>query len=144
VIWGAFHGLFLVWEKMTENGRKRLRTETFLARIPGVVGIVSMVITFILVVIGWVFFRAKDFGQAATVLRKMFVPDLHFNFSEVMAFNGPFNFALSWLVVGLLLLSYLLPKDLKLRHNLAFLVVTGIVILLFGKGGHNDFIYFQF
>jgi alginate O-acetyltransferase complex protein AlgI len=144
VVWGAFHGIFLVWEKITENGRKRLRTETFLAKIPGIVGITSIIITFALVVIGWVFFRAKTFHEAAIVLKKMFVPDLHFSMGEVMAFNGPFNFALSVGVVGLLLLSYLLPRDMKLRHSLAFLVVAGIVILLFGKGGHNDFIYFQF
>lgn len=144
VIWGAFHGLLLVWEKASENGRKWLRTETFLARIPKLVNLWSVLITFALVVIGWVFFRAKDFQQATTVLKKLFIPDLRFSTGELMAYNGPFNFAVSILVIGLLLLSYFLPRDMKVRYSLAFLVVTGMVILLFGKGGHNDFIYFQF
>ncbi|MBP8074093.1 MAG: MBOAT family protein, partial [Bacteroidia bacterium] len=144
VIWGAFHGLLLVWEKLTENGRKKLRESAFVSKIPRIWALLTMALTFSLVVIGWVFFRSKNLGQATMVLKKLFVPDLHFNLGEVLGYNGPFNFAVSLLVIGLLLLSYLLPKDLKMRHNLAFLVVTGIVILLFGKGGSSDFIYFQF
>ncbi len=144
VIWGAFHGILLVGERITENGRKNLQASALVSRIPRIWKFLAMVLTFMLVVIGWVFFRAKDFSQAITVLKKLFVPDLHFAMGEVLAFNGPFNFAVSLLAIGLLLLSYLLPKDLKMRHSLAFLVVTGIVILLFGKGGSSDFIYFQF
>jgi alginate O-acetyltransferase complex protein AlgI len=144
VIWGAFHGAFLVWERMTEATRTRLKTQTFLAHIPRLVNLCSILFTFMLVVIGWVFFRARSLGDAVVVLKKLVAMDFHFNLAELMAFNGPFNFAESLLVIGLLLGSYLLPKDLKLRHNLAFLVVTGVVILLLGKGGHSDFIYFQF
>lgn len=144
VLWGAFHGLLLVGEKATEAGRLRLRTQTVLARIPRLVRWWSVGFTFSLVVLGWVFFRAKDFAHAMTVFRKLFFLELRFDTGELMAYNGPFNFAVSLLVIGLLLLSYRLPRDLKVRHSLAFLVVTGVVILLFGKGGHNDFIYFQF
>jgi alginate O-acetyltransferase complex protein AlgI len=144
VIWGAFHGILLVWERLTENGRKKLKESTIFAKIPRIYGISTMLLTFSIVVVGWIFFRSRDISQAFLVLKKLFIPDLHFALGEVLAYNGPFNFAVSLLVIGLLLMSYLLPKDLKLRHNLAFLVVTCIVILLFGKGGSSDFIYFQF
>lgn len=144
VIWGAFHGGFLVWEKWSEAGRTKVLTQTFLSKVPRLVHLWRMAFTFALVVIGWIFFRARDFSQATTVFKRLMALDFHFNLSEVMAFNGPFNFAISLLAIGLLLGSYLLPKDFKLRYNLAFLVTVSMVILLFGKGGHNDFIYFQF
>jgi alginate O-acetyltransferase complex protein AlgI len=144
VIWGAFHGGFLVWERLTDPARTRLKTTTFLAKIPKTVRLLGIATTFFWVVIGWIFFRAKNFEQAITVFKRLFAMDFHFNLGEVMAFNGPFNFALSLLAIGLLLASYLLPKNLNLRYNLAFLATVGMVILLFGKGGHNDFIYFQF
>ncbi len=144
VIWGAFHGILLVWERWSDAGRTRLRTQTFLAKVPRIVNFASLSITFVLVVVGWVFFRAKNFGQAMTVLRKLVAFDFHINLSEVMAFQGPFNFALSLGAVALLLGSYLLPKDMKLKYNLGFLVTAGLVILLLGKGGSSDFIYFQF
>jgi D-alanyl-lipoteichoic acid acyltransferase DltB (MBOAT superfamily) len=144
VIWGAFHGGFLVWEKWSEPGRTKVMTQTFLSKVPKLVHLWRMALTFALVVIGWIFFRARDFSQATTVFQRLSALDFHFNLSEVMAFNGPFNFAISLLAIGLLLGSYLLPKDFKLRYNLAFLVTVSMVILLFGKGGHNDFIYFQF
>jgi alginate O-acetyltransferase complex protein AlgI len=144
VVWGAFHGMMLVSEKLTEEGRRRLQARTFRARIHQLTKLAGIMVTFALVAIGWVFFRAKNLGEAATVLKKLFVPDLRFHASEVMAFNGAFNFAVSLLVLGLFLFSGLLPKDLKMRYNLAFLMVTGMLILLFGKGGHHDFIYFQF
>lgn len=144
VIWGAFHGAFLVWERLTEAGRTKLKTQTILAKIPRLVNAWSLLVTFGLVLIGWVFFRAKNLGEAMTVLKQLTAMDFHMNLTEVMAFNGPFNFALSLLAIGLLLGTYLLPKDLKLRYNLAFLVSVGIVVLLMGKGGSSDFIYFQF
>ena len=144
VIWGAFHGGFLVWEKLTEDARTRLKTQTFLAKIPKLVNAWSLAITFFWVVIGWIFFRAKNFGEAVTVLKGLAAMDFRFNLIELMASNGPFNFLMSLLAIGLLMGSYLLPKDLKLKYNLAFLLTVGLVILLFGKGGQSDFIYFQF
>ncbi len=144
VIWGAFHGGFLVWEKLTEDLRTRIKTQTFLARIPKLVNAWSLSITFFWVVIGWIFFRAKSLGEAITVFKGLGAMDFRVNLIELMAGNGLFNFGMSLLAIGLLLSSYLLPKDLKIRYNLAFLLTVGLVILLFGKGGQSDFIYFQF
>lgn len=68
VIWGAYHGLFLVVERM---GLSRLYSA--LGKWP------SAVITFVIVMVGWVFFRAPDLMSASTLIGHMFS----------FKFNGP-------------------------------------------------------
>jgi D-alanyl-lipoteichoic acid acyltransferase DltB (MBOAT superfamily) len=61
VIWGGYHGVLLAIERMVWGRRER----TGLARIP------LTILTFLLVCVGWVFFRAKTFATAVFVLGQM-------------------------------------------------------------------------
>lgn len=60
LVWGAFHGVFVSADHF---GLTRVW-----ARLPRFVGIAA---TFVLVVIGWVFFRATSMEQALTLLQAM-------------------------------------------------------------------------
>ncbi len=60
VVWGAYHGLLLIMERQLGEAR--------LSLIPV---LVRQLVTFLLVVIGWVFFRSDTFGQAWSVLAGM-------------------------------------------------------------------------
>ena len=60
VVWGLYHGLFLVLE--------RLGLDRLLVRTPRVL---SHAYALLVVIVGWVFFRAESLGQAATFLRAM-------------------------------------------------------------------------
>lgn len=144
VIWGAWHGGLLVMERVLESPKRRLLSVAGIARWPHLVKLTGTSITFFLVVLGWVFFRAGNAGDAFLILEKIFTMQIDTNTSMLMAQNGPFNFLMSLFVIGLLGISYLLPKNLKLRHNLAFAVCVTIIILILGKGGNGEFIYFQF
>jgi len=62
VIWGGYHGALLAIERAVWGRGER----TGLVRIP------LAIVTFLLVCIGWVFFRAKTFAGAAFVVRQMF------------------------------------------------------------------------
>jgi alginate O-acetyltransferase complex protein AlgI len=62
VVWGAYHGVLL--------GAYRVYRDRWDA-LPAVIRQLGM---FVLVLIGWVFFRSATFGMAATLLGKMFVP----------------------------------------------------------------------
>jgi len=64
VIWGAWHALLLSLERLT-NWPKRLAQYQFGRHL-------SAIMVFLLVVVGWVFFRAETFGQALAILRAMF------------------------------------------------------------------------
>lgn len=60
VAWGAYHGVFLCLDKLL-SGTRWARMPRWVA-VPG---------TFVLVLIGWVFFRAPDVGYAAQFLISM-------------------------------------------------------------------------
>ncbi len=60
VAWGAYHGALLVIERRI--GEPRLARVPFLAR---------QAVTFLLVAVGWVFFRSETFAQAGHVLAGM-------------------------------------------------------------------------
>jgi alginate O-acetyltransferase complex protein AlgI len=62
ILWGAYHGLFLVLER------------GFLLKIYEKIGkFPSMLITFFFVVIGWVFFRIENISDAFVFLKRLFV-----------------------------------------------------------------------
>ena len=61
VIWGAYHGLFLILDKMFML--------KFLKKIGG---FASTILTFVLVMIGWVLFRSETLDFAITYIGKLF------------------------------------------------------------------------
>ena len=62
VIWGGYHGVLLALERMVWGRRE----QTGLMRIP------LAILTFLLVCVGWVFFRAKTLATAVFVVEQMF------------------------------------------------------------------------
>jgi alginate O-acetyltransferase complex protein AlgI len=70
VVWGALHGLYLIGHRLLNAAFTRLgvteggRTSRWLSQ-------VGMPVTFLLVLVAWVFFRASSFGDAWDVLRAM-------------------------------------------------------------------------
>ncbi len=61
VVWGAYHGFFLVAERLV-----LLKVYNRIGKFP------SIAITFLIVVVGWVFFRLEQFDLAVAYLGKMF------------------------------------------------------------------------
>lgn len=69
VVWGGLHGLYLVINQAWRALRRRLG---YSRKTPSWIGQrAAWAITFLAVVIGWVFFRAKSFDGALTVLSAM-------------------------------------------------------------------------
>ncbi len=62
VAWGAYHGALLAAHRYAGSRWNALPRG------------VRQPLMFLLVLVGWVFFRATDFGMAAALLRTMFVP----------------------------------------------------------------------
>lgn len=60
--WGLFHGLFLIIERV--SGLRHLAADRWV--------ITRRATTLLIVIVGWVLFRAADFGQAAGYLSTMF------------------------------------------------------------------------
>ena len=139
IIWGGYHGMLLSLERMF--GRERFQEPP---RMP--VYIFRAVLTFGLVSIGWVFFRAANLTDSLYVVRQMFTAG-HFPSS---VFIPPW---LGWLVVASVLIALLEEKlewiD-RLSRGPAWAYVIAVVVLLFCVElvGVTEkavpFVYFQF
>ena len=129
VVWGAYHGALLSLEKYFQDR---------LSRIPRPVLQVS---TYLLVVIGWVPFRSKDFTMAAAWLNRMFVPTFTGSFS---ALDG----LVAWVAVGLILIATV-PETwhlpMPVNRSLAFgCGLAMFLCYLFLNDGSSVFLYYQF
>ena len=62
VIWGGYHGLLLAFERLLWGKEDR----------QGLIRIPQTALTFVLVCVGWVFFRAKTLAAATYVISQMF------------------------------------------------------------------------
>lgn len=143
VIWGAFHGIFLLLD--------RLFLVNLLARLGT---IPSVIFTFFIVMIGWVFFRLETFDEAITFIGQLF----DFNGPNAMILSTEF-YAILWigLVFSFITLSSIGKKleamvfgDVTISFT-SILLKSAIATVLFviclsaiSAGGFNPFIYFRF
>lgn len=143
LVWGALHGGYMVFALITERFRNRV------ARLAGLVPgrkvntLANVLVTLLLVCIAWVFFRAENMEDAMLLLKKAAFFDFHFGLTAIVGKAGTFNFLLCLFVAFLLLVSYMLPYDLRLRYPKLF-ILTVIALMLFLGSDGKEFIYFQF
>ena len=144
VIWGAYHGFFLVLEKLFLKGVYEK-----------IGGIPSTVITFVLAMLGWVVFRADDMQHAGQFYKALFsfsqdiqMPWVSTEFLVVSGFAAVFSFAA--LIPGIEKIQDRLTLNEK-GSILGLTIKTVIAIVLFifclsmiASSGFNPFIYFRF
>ena len=141
VIWGALHGIYQV---IYLQYKKLLNPEDTKSKIRQLINISSV---YLLVTFAWIFFRANSFSQAIEYTSKMFEFDFSINLTQITANVGLLNLIISFAVILLLFLSYLLPKNLnfqKERSHMLLIIITILLIFLIGINGKAEFIYFQF
>ena len=142
IVWGLWHGLFLVIERL---GFKKV-----LDKLPKFIG---WIYTMLVVLVGWVFFRADTLPAAMKYLEEMF------SFSGGVA-NGMAQFDNLSFIITVIAIILCTPVYQFLKGKLekteggkkaAFVIgavlATGLFILsvIFLTGsGYNPFIYFRF
>jgi D-alanyl-lipoteichoic acid acyltransferase DltB (MBOAT superfamily) len=72
VVWGALHGAYLVCSLWTSEMRVKVVQFFGLSRLPTVHRYLQIFITFHLVLLGWIFFRANSISDAFLLLTNMF------------------------------------------------------------------------
>lgn len=142
VIWGAYHGIFLVLER-----------SFFLKVLEKIGKFPSTILTFIIVVIGWVFFRVEKVGDAFTFIKRMF----SFDFKGVPSLGVEF-YTFLFIAVFFAFFTYT-NKGKSIQDNIYFntypkrrhVAVAAIALLLLMLSissitsfGFNPFIYFRF
>ena len=161
LIWGGLNGLFQIAGELLRPLRGRmkkllcLRDDTQSARL------LSIVTTFLLIDLTWIFFRADDLTEAAGILRRLFSSPNVAAFFDGSLYNvalSRIDFHIGLLSIALLLAvdivhergvgirDWILRQDLWLRWTIYILAIFSI--LIFGFYGPNydaaQFIYFQF
>jgi alginate O-acetyltransferase complex protein AlgI len=140
VIWGGYHGLLLSIERIIWERSERGRNErTGLARIP------LAILTFLLVTIGWVFFRAKTLTAALFVIGQMFTGQ-----TQAHSLLSPWQWRLAIVSLAIALaeehwqwLTRLAQASFRIRTVAA--VAALLVIELFTATDLSiPFVYFQF
>jgi len=142
IIWGAFHGLFLILD--------RLFLLNFYSRIGKYP---SIFITFFLTIIGWVIFRATTLDQVGYYIKALF----KFNYTEyyldqrfyyIMAIAIVFSF-FTIVKKGLKIESFIFYQEtLSTKHAITYgilvLVLLVLSVMSIVSSGFNPFIYFRF
>ena len=130
VVWGGYHGLLLILNRHFSKPWGRVPSP------------LQQLVTFALVVVGWVFFRSPTFTMAATLLREMFV--WHAGTGVV---GEPLLLAMLVLAASI---AHFSPNTFEMRHEWRPLATTGLLVLfalsLFAICGNRStpFLYFQF
>jgi alginate O-acetyltransferase complex protein AlgI len=143
VIWGAFHGFFLILDRL------------FLKRVLDSIGVIpSVLFTFFVVVIGWVFFSIEDLNVAWHYLETMFafdsfkLPELN-NEVVTIFFVAILISFIGLTKIGKAIETYIYnEKQTNVSRQFAFAAVAGIAFFLcvssITSEGFNPFIYFRF
>ena len=139
IVWGAIHGFFLILE--------RGKFGELLNKLPN---IIKRIYTLLIVVVGWVFFRAESLGKAVFYLKNMFVINLQgvANVTIVMEFTNMF---LVMSAVAILASTPLFQKigaaklfNIEWLNRACYLVLWFISVIYMVGLSYNPFIYFQF
>lgn len=149
VIWGALHGLFLVTSRATLSARTAIAEALKLGENSPIRNAIQVLLVFHLVVLTWIFFRAKDLSDAFAILKRIatWAPALP---SQIEP-SAAYLIGLPAVLVLIIADYFHEQKSFRLRmHNwhpavrwpaYATLIMA---IILFGAYSGQDFIYFQF
>lgn len=147
ILWGLYHALLFIPSILVHSSRKHTNvicSDNFLSFRE----IAQMIVTFILVVFGWIIFRANDLQQAFYIIRKILFngikrPELP---TEAIQYQGA--------VTGIIILILLEWLNRKKQHGLEIsgykpfvrriLYIILFLLIIYFTGEIQTFIYFQF
>ncbi len=143
VIWGAWHGLFLILDRVF-----LIKLLSYTGKLPRVF------VTYVVVLVGWVFFRIENFSQAFFYIKKMFSLDYANSFQS---FPKEFNvtliigFVFSFIVLfkfGKWLETKTFYAKLDSKKHILYFTLSILFLIICSSyitsSGFNPFIYFRF
>lgn len=139
VIWGAIHGFFLALERI-------LGKQSFYQKLPKIIGVL---ITFLIVVLAWVFFRANDLSSAINYILSMFganTPSQADIVNNILIKNPYyiFSFVLAAVVVWKFPQTWDFTKKITRPKLVWIMTVMIISVMALVTQEFNPFIYFIF
>lgn len=153
IIWGAIHGLIIVFEKATYRFRMSVYSIIGLQKDIFSNRLIFGLITFSIVSFAWIFFRANSFSDALIVVDNIFSMSKGSGIENlgVSSFNVYFSIFLIFILISIefidkhiVIRTFLNKQNLLFRWALYSVVI--LLILLYGVYGKDspEFIYFKF
>lgn len=160
IVWGCLHGVFLISALLiTKVKNKYFHVNQLSQNIFFSLPVFQVLITYFLVTIAWIFFRAANLSDAMYIVTHLF-HKTSYSFSpegfRLLMLNlgvSRFEFMMGvLLIIGLLGIEYLQlhllnnkwfsSKPAWVRYSVYFLLI--MTIITFGVFNQSQFIYFQF
>ena len=155
IFWGLLNAFYFIPLLIKNRNRENLNTIADGKLLPTLKELISMSITFVMIVLGWVFFRANDLFNAFYFIKEMifglfekggYVQTINLFYWKI-GFNLPllliFFYFIEWIgregefAIGNLMFSW--------KRNFRILFYCLIVLFIYYFGGNEkEFIYFQF
>jgi|WetSurMetagenome_2_1015567.scaffolds.fasta_scaffold03523_5 alginate O-acetyltransferase complex protein AlgI len=148
LIWGVLFGIYLTYSNWTKNFNKKIRKRFQIRKASPFYLFYKIIITFILVLFAWIFFRANSLSEAISIIRKIFTS------TGAVFYQSPYD--LIYAMIGIISLIIIDIKReyfnergsiLCNRHSIvriAGIIIIIVAILLLGVFDGGQFIYFQF
>lgn len=142
VLWGLWHGLFILIERF-------IRNKKFYINIPN---IIKHIVTMLIVILGWVLFRADNLEQAVGFIKTMF----GFGTASALTFeymyfiNKKLIFWIAMAAIGSMpfiankLKKYNGRKSFEILTTIGIAILFVISIIFVVNSTYSPFIYFQF
>lgn len=156
IVWGGLNGFYLIVESLTSKSRIAVAESIGLIRFPLVHKATGGIITFGLICLSWVFFRANSVNDAMYIIANMF-SNIRLSYQDVISTNlGSTKYDV---VVGTIALIILFGVEWMQRHQSIFALIAPrptyqrltiyfmliMFIVMFGIFNvQQQFIYFQF
>ncbi|MGQ1785729.1 MBOAT family O-acyltransferase [Saccharicrinis sp. GN24d3] len=150
IIWGALNALYFLPLLLAKKNRSNLEIVAKGEYFPSFRDLSSMLLTFLLTVFAWIFFRAENVGHAISYISEILSPSLF----SIPYFPG-FNRALivGFMVLVLVVTEWLGREGMYGIANLGsswkrpyrwatYFIIVSVIFVFSGK--EQQFIYFQF
>jgi alginate O-acetyltransferase complex protein AlgI len=155
IAWGALHGFYFIFASVTATARQKINELTGIAKVKWLYEGSQVLITFILVMLAWIFFRANNMSDALYMLQQtpLAITDIYHGLAGNMPLEIKSSWGMAFVVIGVLeaihllqrknnILSLINGRPIYVRWALYYAFVLAIVF--FGVFDNRQFIYFQF
>jgi alginate O-acetyltransferase complex protein AlgI len=150
IAWGALHAIFFLPLLLTKKNRSHMDIAAKGKLLPSLKELMGMAVTFTLVLLAWVFFRAEDLGHAFSYLGGMFSSSLF----TVPSFHDSVKALTALILISVFIIVEWLGRereyaiaglDFRFKKPVRYAIYYAIVLVIFWAGGQGQqFIYFQF
>jgi alginate O-acetyltransferase complex protein AlgI len=143
IIWGILHGIYLILHRIIVHNQNILFLKPII-QIFCYKNILNRFLTYLLILIAWVFFRSQSLAQAKEILKIMFNWNTSLNFEY---------FPQGYIIIMAVIFSHFFASKKSphqwiinlspFKKTLTYACIY-MIIVLFGDVDANPFIYFQF